>query len=315
MERDKTNHCQQSIPSPFPWLLYYKGKRSNTQLFFNIISKEDTWEIKNMPNKVVCTNSHGWMVMRNPNRNSSVCFLLKLATMEKIMLPPLNLKTWNYCILTSPPSDPTCIVGFFHLNRLTFWHLGEKIWREHKFDVGDDAMDYIVYCEGKFYCMNLNHDTIMEVMVLNDHKCEMKQLKVEKPRWWDALGTMTFASYLIESLGEIFLVTILFAGIFADKIVEICVFKLDFKKLEWKRVKSLGDQRVFFLDCTISMSCSTSGLSGCIKENSIYFTRCGEVNLRSMYIYDMEEKTITTCLVCPNTVQNVTKGQWIMPNI
>nr|GMC68891.1 F-box/kelch-repeat protein At1g57790-like [Ipomoea batatas]GME17858.1 F-box/kelch-repeat protein At1g57790-like [Ipomoea batatas] len=314
MERDKTNHCHPPVPSPFPWLLYYKGKRSNTQIFFNIINEEGTWDFKNMSNNFVCTNSHGWMVMRNPNRNSRVCFLLNLATMEKIMLPPLKLKTWKSCILSSPPSDPTCIVGFFYLNRFKFWHLGEKIWREHTFNVENDAIDHTVYCEGKFYCFNFNLDSVMEVMVLDNHKCEMRQLKVEMPTW-EGRGCHRVANYFVESLGEIFLVIIVFAGLVGNRILEVCVFKIDFKELEWIRVKSLGDHRVFFLSNTISMSCSTSGSSGCIKENSIYFILSSEVDLRSMYIYDMEEKTITTSLVCPRTVHNVTQGQWIMPNI
>nr|GMC71311.1 F-box/kelch-repeat protein At1g57790-like [Ipomoea batatas] len=310
-------------PSHFPLLVYFHGKKSNTQTFYDI--ERDNYEVKKIPdmfNKYVGKSSHGWSVMIDVNMRSGTCFLLNIASLEKIKLPPWKFRTPMFSILTLPPSDPKSIVAFFRpgISSVMFCHLDEKVWTEWELDDDDDDYDYesVISCEGKIYCFTLKKMKVLDA--------EMRQSRVEKIKLpeWEVPGAMFFTRYFIESLGEIFVVIIIHYSWSMFKIRDVFVYKLDFEKAKWIRVNNLGVKRVFFISGeTTSMSCSSIGSSGRVKENSIYIippfsneneemSFSNENEKMSIYIYDMEEKTITTQKFCSNVVYNVSAGQWIM---
>nr|GMC74958.1 proteinaceous RNase P 2 [Ipomoea batatas] len=117
-------------PSQFPLLVYFHGKKSNTQTFYDI--ERDYYEVKKIPdmfNKYVRNSSHGWTLMIDMYMKSdTTCFLLNIASMEKIKLPPWKFETPRYSVLTLPPSDPKSIVAFFRegISSVMFCHPGEK---------------------------------------------------------------------------------------------------------------------------------------------------------------------------------------------
>lgn len=322
MEKSNTCTHETPIPSRFPWLVYFHGHHFDTQTFYDI--EGGNYYIKQIPdmsNKCLCANSHGWMVMTDFDLTSDEqILLLNPVSMEKIVLLPFKPKptfkfSWSRCILSLPPSDPKCIVAFFDTNPpyIVFCHPSDKVWREEELDINNRFIDNVFSCDGKI-CYN-NGGSLMELKVLDNDKLEVTKLvEIEPKKVFD--GSVIEQWFFVESLGDIFLVII---GVYSfeskNRIRNVCVFKMNLRDLEWESVNNLGDDRVFFLSQEICMSCSSIGSSSSVRKNSIYFTSLDpeEVGMMSMHVYDVEEKTIATYLVCPNVYQNVSSGQWIMP--
>lgn len=233
MTKSNTN-TRPPIHSHFPWLVYSYGERFDAQMFYDV--EEGNRYIKQIPdmsNKIICANSHGWMVMLDLDLNSS--FLLNPVSMEKIILPPWQSPrpTWVCCILSLPPSDPKCIVAFFTAQRpyIMFCHPNDKVWREKEFDITNFKFNEVVSFEGKIYCLNGLDGSLMELKVLNNYMLQMTQL-VKSPHDPLLNGEEHNGGqcYLVESLGEIFLVTLTLYKLFKNRIREVCVYKMDLRK-------------------------------------------------------------------------------------
>ncbi|VFQ87295.1 unnamed protein product [Cuscuta campestris] len=273
---------------------------------------------------------------------------IKLPPLPKPLISDVGFSPKYHCILTAPPGDPKCVVVFFQsFGEHAMWcRLGgtkEPQWREQEFD-RPRPFTYSVLCGTKIYCLDRKHKKLMEMSFDEDGRMEARPLSLpgkkrigKVPYPYPLLvRNMWFGThYLVESQSHLYLV-ILFHGMEDEnKIIDIWVFKLDFQSLKWTRVNDLGGHRVFFISSVNSFSCSTVNNGGsssssspssaiaiattnangdeCVKENTIYIILPSEVGMTALCVYDMEEKTITTRLVCPNVIPNITRGYWVMP--
>ncbi|CAH9134115.1 unnamed protein product, partial [Cuscuta epithymum] len=309
-----------AICSQFPRLVYYHEKdddESSLHLYsYDVERCNSSVIIKNTPadmanHRGVCA-AHGWMVMLEESPNSASCFLFNPMSMEKITLPPLEPMEWSCCTLTLPPSHPDSVVAFFDKDRpfVMFCHPGEAVWREQDFIDAiaiDQPFHHVVCHERQIYCRAFQGVTLTVLTLSNDHRFEIRrQLTMRRP-YWDYEDAPRFRRVLVESLGDIFEIYIIFIGLLRNKVRDVCVFKLDMDKVEWRIVNNLGDHRVFFLGESSAVSCSTnigSSSSSSIRENTIYFTlpRKDEIRTTDVCVYDMREKTIKTYVVCPKLV-------------
>ncbi|CAH9138774.1 unnamed protein product [Cuscuta epithymum] len=314
------------ITSQFPRLVYYHREDdidSNLHLYSYDVERRNSSVIKNTPadmanHKGVCA-AYGWMVMLDERTNANSCFLFNPMSMKKITLPPWRAMQWSCCTLTLPPSHPNSVVAFFDLDRpfIMFCYPGEAIWREQDF-IDDIAIvqpfNQVVCHERQIYCLDFQGVTLIELTLSNDYRFEIRrQLTMKRPNWHYDDATC-YQRLLVESLGDIFMIYIIFIGFPRKKVREVCVFKLDMDKAEWRRVNDLGDHRVFFLRESSVMSCSTcigSSGSSSVRENSIYFILPKEDGIRTtnMCVYNIREKTFKTYVVCP---KSVTYCQWII---
>ncbi|CAH9074371.1 unnamed protein product [Cuscuta epithymum] len=313
------------ISSQFPRLVYYQDDdESSLHLYsYDVERCNSSVIIKNTPSdmanhKGVCA-AHGWMVMLDETPNAASCFLFNPMSMKKITFPPWESMEWSCCTLTLPPSHPNSVVAFFDKDRpfVMFCHPGEEVWREQDFIddiVIDQPFSQVVCHERQIYCRDFQGVVLTELTLSDDHRFEIRrQFTMRRPDWHYE-DAPRFQRVLVESLGDIFLIYIIFIGLLGNKVRDVCVFKLDMDKAEWRNVKNLGDQRVFFLGESSSMSCSTcigSSSSSSMRENTIYFIAPKEDGIRTTHVcvYDMREKTTKTYVVCPKLV---TYCQWII---
>ncbi|KAF9666543.1 hypothetical protein SADUNF_Sadunf16G0239900 [Salix dunnii] len=91
--------------------------------------------------------------------------------------------------------------------------------------------------------------------------------------------------------------------------VDIWVYKLDFDKKVWTRIKELKDQAIFIgFSGEQVLACSTK--ESRIQGNKIYLTLAEE---RILYVYDLDLCDLEVCLPCPNVKADWVQNDWILP--
>ncbi|KAL6988263.1 hypothetical protein U1Q18_014012 [Sarracenia purpurea var. burkii] len=83
------------------------------------------------------------------------------------------------------------------------------------------------------------------------------------------------------------------------------VLRAEFSKMEWVEIESIG-QRTIFLDNNSGMA--SSSVEAGTRSNCIYFVDFRDKNL---YVFDMEDRSITTLLPCPNVSRHDSLPCWI----
>ncbi|KAL5718601.1 hypothetical protein ACHQM5_011485 [Ranunculus cassubicifolius] len=182
----------------------------------------------------------------------------------------------------------------------------EQAVRDQYGDVLVDRCRSAVSSKGKIYLFFF--DGIAEIDVRDDFACiEIEVYETKLPRW-SIPGSTSYTSYFLESCGEFFLACMLCLG-FSDIVRSFRVFKLDWSKMIWEKVESLGN-RVFLLgrhSDSVSLAPSEFGAKG----NCIYFfaRRSPE-----FYVFDMDNGTVTVTQPCPTKFRQWEGPFWVVPN-
>ncbi|EOY10059.1 Uncharacterized protein TCM_025447 [Theobroma cacao] len=288
------------ISQPYPWLVISHGKYNQRQTFFSVSQhRYYTKIIPEMRNKLICGSSFGWLVL--VDRVSPNCFLLNLSSMETIQLPPLNFKL-AIGILTAPPSDPNCRILLIDGNHdFIFCSPGDSEFSKQKVE---DFLYSMTTLGGKIYCLTLPEYSLLTMEFegsslrftkLNTIRNESNIFHIEDNR-----------SYLIEFFGEMLLVCKYLSLKSFEWTHDIGVFKFDFCGREWVEVKSIGDNAIFLTDDFYG---TCYPVVDSITRNSIYYTYSEDKNL---YVYDLEDQSITTHLPCPIVSRPCSLHYWCM---
>nr|BAD25968.1 hypothetical protein [Oryza sativa Japonica Group] len=96
----------------------------------------------------------------------------------------------------------------------------------------------------------------------------------------------TFTNCLLESCGELFMLSFKHPVVCAQKVVQIEVHKLDLSRRIWVKVNTIGN-KAFLVEC-IGFGSSLTAEDVGLKRNCIYFVR---PNDKGLYVYDMERGT------------------------
>lgn len=293
-------------PLPCPWLVFNHGEHGkySTQTFFN--TSQDTYVVGRIPelcDKIIFTCSYGWLVLLD--FESDDCFLLNPVSMQKIVLPPLQSYPFLCCILSSPPTDPNCVLIFVCRKKPSamFCRLGDGEWTEQHLR-STEYFRYATVCEGKIYGLTLDRSLLMVDVVGSN--LVVTQLGAENPPRPSVRGTSRSDYNLVDSCGELFLVIKSYLWM-TMKIRDVEVHKMDFSRLVWTKVDSLGDRTFFLSKMGNCFSCSAAE-SG-IKHNSIYYLESSD---RELYVFDLENYSISFSTPCP-LQSNWLQPEWIMP--
>ncbi|XP_058079532.1 uncharacterized protein LOC131227747 [Magnolia sinica] len=290
-----------------PWLVFSHGKREKTKTFFNV--SEGSYYVRNIPEMrgsdfLACC--YGWLVMLN--KTSDDLFLLNAVSLQKIQLPYFSEDySLRDCVLSSPPTDPDCVIlcivcstDFF-----IYCHPGGDKWIKRKYGIPKEEASIweLLSCNGKLYTYDFTRLGIIDVNAdppltwLEEPKSPKSPPLVETRR-----------DYMVESCGDIFLAR-LFHLIIVPRVSIVEVYKMDFDRMVWVKVDTLGD-RVLFLGSDYSTSCSASD-SG-IKRDCIYFTKPKD---KSLYVFHLDRGTISMKLPCPNVRLPWVEPFWVMPAV
>ncbi|GKV08986.1 hypothetical protein SLEP1_g20552 [Rubroshorea leprosula] len=308
-----------------PWLVQVHGKKDENQTFFNV--SEGRYHVKSIPQmrgKEICTSSFGWLVLGDDQSHD--CFLLNPVSMQKIQLPSYSLD-YNFCLLTSPPEQPNCLVLFITCETIRrsgvfisvnmsfrFCHPGDHNWVELKREPVEDRGQLIISAtcfDGRIYLLNSSGNFVL-VEVKPDLRFTHQGIGRLPPR---KRGTCRWTfTKLIDVGGDLFLIQQICHLLNLQEDVQIddfIIYRLNVDLKVWEMVENIGDL-AFFLSPTSKAWCwgSKSG----IKGNTIYFIQHNDL---SLYAFDLEEKSIAVSLPCPNLKRSPWRlsADWVMPLI
>ncbi|KAL5719106.1 hypothetical protein ACHQM5_011930 [Ranunculus cassubicifolius] len=274
-------------------------------------SNNNVTNLPKMPGMRCAASCYGWLMMHSLYTDKE-CYLLNPVTLREIQLPALPRDTFTVGVLTYPPSDPKCVVMFFseEENMCVFCRVGDKTWikqavTDEYIDIFLKGFSVAVSIKGKIY---LFFDDQMIVIDVQDNFACIEPYQLPSPECF-VLSQSSLLTYFLESRGEIFQVYELRLGK-SLTVWQFAVFKLDFSKMAWARVESLGD-RIFLLgDASYSGSVLSAAEYGA-KGNCIYSFSTQRTEL---YCFDMEDGTITSTQPCPTRIRNAGGLFWVVPD-
>ena len=301
-------------PQSYPWLVICDGKDKERQTFFSISKNYFyTRTIPEMRNKLIYASTNGWLVLKDLDSNN-LC-LLNPTSKEMMQLPRLvDITDDDICILTATPNDPNhqFHVVFIHSNTCTFYfcQLGdEKFYKQTFEENGSERIYSATFHGGKIHLsiyFGVPAGNLLYTAEFVGREIYFTKLAVEEIDKSLPTTRFGFRTYLIESCGELLFVKRMSFGSYDRKVHSFLIFRMDFSKKAWVQVKNIGERAIFISDrSNISCFVPENG----VKRNSIYFTMTSS---RFLYVFDLEDDTITKFLPCPTVTRRDLYLDWVI---
>ncbi|KAM7473821.1 hypothetical protein LguiB_021064 [Lonicera macranthoides] len=187
-------------------------------------------------------------------------------------------------------------------------------WIEQEVNLGRYEIEHAVNYDGRIYGIDYRsgHVFIFEVSnitaTITVRKIEMQE-ETPLPLLAEVDNTK---KVLVESCGELYVVRLILWDEWDPLVIQdLEVFKLEYSSTNfnlkvWEGVESIGD-RAFFLSSNCSASCSAKEKG--IEGNTIYISMQKD---RSLYAFNLKDKSITISLPCPNVKLNWSQPSWVL---
>lgn len=319
-KQHRIHHSPLSPPmrKSFPWLI---RERKNgllachspfEQKYFTFsIPKSKHRLIPPIYNFLPSNLSLGWFFLFYTGHSDQISLFNPVSNFI-INLPPLGIKLSNKLkgVLSVSPLSLDCVVLILDYDQAFLYR--RKQWMSVDIPNELDCCDYSgtdgVYCDGKFYCIVDGFFVIdfgSTTPTANELIMDCSQLPSEE---YDQDQT------LVESDGEVLLVDLIYNRSHGS----IKVFKAEFSKMMWVRLKNIGD-RALFVTSKGSFSVSANDV-GC-KSNCVYFLDDADnfVKVRGIWtVFDIGTKLWSGGPPCPCTDnENKLDGyleHWFLPS-
>ncbi|KAI3924752.1 hypothetical protein MKW92_028408, partial [Papaver armeniacum] len=241
------------------------------------------------------------------------------------------------CVLSSPPpplknastglvNDNTDSIVYFlvlgSVDLIVYCGVGDEKWRKLEIDkgiVGDIEIGSIIFFKDNLYvmCCDYHRQLVVETKRLgygdyDDISLEIRPLEVSRIHsevppigGYSSQGKV----YFLESDEEIYMIEMVCLdrrGYVSYFVISINVWRLDFSKMSWEEVNSLGDT-VLFLSGTTNACCSAAELG--LSKGYLYYTFPKD---QSLYMFDLEDKCTTTILPFSKLPTPWFSSGWIM---
>jgi hypothetical protein len=267
--------------------------------------------------------------LANQILNGYELFLWNPRTHQKIELPHLihgNVIS-DYILSSSPTAiDQVCSIFLFswHTASIFYCQLGDDQWTEVDYREELEfalAMkgkkvplirykSYLtnpVYCDGCVYA-----ETFGSFLVVIEIKHGYRGLKINPTLV--LMPTLPSTKLrrirrLLESNNELFHIEIFHIR---DKVISVVVYKFEFSLLVWEKVKSVKDTMFFisYVDSHTSFACQANNSE--TEGGRIYLTLH---NKNFVYIYNIEENSITFSQPFSDLPETPSHLMWFMPDI
>ncbi|KAJ8638924.1 hypothetical protein MRB53_015618 [Persea americana] len=232
------------------------------------------------------SSSHGWLLMETKNDfGSEPMFHLFNPFVKKycndhfqnhIQLPKTKgVVCYLHCVFFSTPSDPDGVLfvtssdNSFLLYRLRLNNRYDRYqWERDRYRYqweGSGVISNFIFCKGKLYA--LKKDWSLAVIYPRS-PIIVTSVRMEKYLFPPPVKS----HFLVESCGEILMVTTSFWSIDMASDMRVHVSRADMIKMEWVKVENLGN-RTMFLSSASSFSVCAPEMG--IKSNSIYYSFIG----------------------------------------
>ncbi|KAL6657318.1 hypothetical protein ACP70R_005098 [Stipagrostis hirtigluma subsp. patula] len=232
--------------------------------------REETLESEILQGKQCLACLQGeWLLMFD--EGTSECFLLSLASMSKISLPPLltSVEPLSRCALSSSPALPGCTVMFstFLENYLVYCKPGDEEWwqlTDETDDTYSSIIGDIVCSHGRMYVSNdMSKFITIDVTVPSDYEPPIDRRGIPHP------ATMRWRceERLVESDdGGVFLLQLYIHGFYESDLIDMDIHRLDASLDAWNKVEDIGDRAIFVArNCVVLSPASRAGIRpGCV---------------------------------------------------
>ncbi|KAH7860924.1 hypothetical protein Vadar_019591 [Vaccinium darrowii] len=325
-------------PAAYPWLVYGNGFRDQSfhtishppsnQYYKDLHNISCVRSVPELCNKVVWNSCHGWLILSDDDNGDGQFSLFNPVTLECILLPPSNYNldpqtTIDTCTLSSPPTDPSCMLFIFYRglrrSRILICRIENKHWIEKRYDEeieaiherpisNKDSLHLPVFCNGKLYASTRTYSQIVSIDMVEQDPINLvlKPLGIGLP-WNYEYPSTRLIPCLVESDGDIYFINLICGGRSSTDGFRVEIFKLDLTSVIWERMESVKD-RVFFLCSKYAISCPTDQVGG----TCVYFTLFRN---KSLYAYNIEDDSVSVFLPCPYLCFPWKSPIWVMPDL
>ncbi|RLN23978.1 hypothetical protein C2845_PM07G31750 [Panicum miliaceum] len=289
----------QQLPSmELPCLAFHLCGRS-TPLFSaseqkRITPAGDMEEI--LMNKVVCPTAQGHLLVRDPA--TAATFLYDPRNGGKIHLPPLrgvedSVLVDSHCLLSGEPTSPGCVVLLVEPGDNFIWYVrpgDDDRWVKHDYDIGTVVLDHNEGLQEKRRC-SIEIDNTIAVDGSYGYEDGGKQGDV----------------HLVDSVGELYMVTLLCTNTRRDRIYRASVHRMDFAEGRWRKVNDLGG-RAFLLSLFYFGASCSGGRHG-LRKDCVYMVYTVK---KATLVFDVKEGTIEMRDL-DDEVPTSDKAFWVLP--
>lgn len=309
MENANTKNLQNNYlrPPPIsqshPWLIFCHGKNKQRQTFFSV--SEGRYYVKVIPdmrNKIICCSGKGWLLLKD--LDSQDCFFINLRTMEKIQLPQISLKIIS-CIPSwlPPTNNNSCLFVFCEGNFLLMWLNGDTEFEVKDIELEDegDLLGEVILFNGAIY--GLTYYGMKLVMADNyvGSSMQFRNSIIKESLESIRRSSLCYITYMFQSCNELMVLNQIDSHPCVTCTRALCfeIFRANFTKGTWEEVNNIGNRTIFlssFSNEDTNKCCfiTENEIGSGIKSNSIYFSK-----RRHLYVYDLEDRSISISLPCP----------------
>ncbi|CAL1407346.1 unnamed protein product [Linum trigynum] len=327
-----------------PWLVYLHGdEKPNVTKLYSLPQRRHN--VINIPGlrstHKIDTSSHGWLVITVfGDDDCEDDYLLNPVTMEKIQLPkwPEPDLAYAFCTLSSPPHDRSCVVMYIlDSDQKVFLYCkpGDESWTRQEVQAPCNCpavgynFDAITSINNEIYGLTICCQSLVKFQFGRDHddhdRCYLRllDLNVRKPnQTHHFIRTRATICYSMVQCSptELIVVEVHYGDEFlvGDSTTDVGCMGLELYKVNLRaqvcgRMESLPGESAIFLGAsdhnTVFYKIPRDDLdSGRVRWNTIYFT---ERNDKYLYAYDVQERSVSVSLPCPDVKCDYGGPYWI----
>lgn len=303
------SHC---LPKgkPLPVLLLYSsemdGKRHRLFNLCNEKMAEVSHELilSDTVNKWIMGSWRGWLLVANYFSGKRMGLINPL-TGEEVCLPSfsslaMHLVYMNNVACSSCPPAPApgnknkninCMVVMFACNysSICCCRVGDDKWNIYRHPHG---VVNLVNHNGIFYAIDTKSDLYKITMMEQEqeHIIDVQHVLAWQQAFHQNQGLLS-KNFIVESSGELLLVTRAMVDEFLDGIPDTQIFKLTnfLTKYEWQKIEDIGN-RIIFVGHKDAISVESSLYPG-TKGNCIYFTHVIHHNLHTV-VFNLTSRSV-----------------------
>ncbi|KAJ4821938.1 hypothetical protein Tsubulata_045825 [Turnera subulata] len=259
-----------------------------------------------MDNKIIISILNEWMMVED-EVDANDRFLLNVVSRERIQLPSLGDFDISCCAFSSP-SDADCHIVFSGDEGILFCKPGGDEYQRQDHQV-EDSPTHIISNGRKIYGII---GKIVVAFEFEESRLWLRPIlegsRIPSPPPAHIRCTKRFMIQSQSCDDELLIVVRQGIGMFGFEVSKFTIYKANLTRGEgWIKMDGIGTRTIFLNDWDEGFCCSTTDPA--IKKNSIYYLSEDDTYI---YVWDLEEQSVTMHLPSSDVDQQHTILYWIM---
>ncbi|TVU36158.1 hypothetical protein EJB05_18075, partial [Eragrostis curvula] len=246
----------------------------------------------------------------------------------------------SQCHLSDEPSAPGCVVIVVEGGDDTFiWYCrpGDEQWVKYDYDIGTQPalpdpegnefektpICAITACRGKFYfygsttelgVLEFCPDPVFSSIAIDDsYESEDDEEEHDEDDEEECVRTtrsraQTPSAFHVESVGDLYMITLFYVSPRSDEVAECVVEKMDFSARRWRAVDDLGGRTFLLSRYYFGASCVCGENSGGLQQDCVYVVNPWK---KEMLVFDVKDGTHSLHKL--DEAPSADKAFWLLP--